>query len=251
MDTAKIGPPVTVRHPVFPKIWCDTKTRAKISAFGATLTGCVFPLGAWSFSELRINQKYFRPGARLFLVETTNSKTITPDAETSVDKGLYPAGVGRDFEAMLDGDIDYLPDRSRVIALLGGFDKLTVVHETLHDIYWNGAISLKDRQSFERELLWYYRLTQSPEAPHQHINYKFFTELAAICRRKGLLMKLSPKFYNQAELHNPDYHLFAGECFAYVGELLFDSQNSNFEKVPEDILQLFRHTAPKISQEEA
>jgi len=192
--------------------------------------------------QLRINPELVRPFLKvLFLDSKSYARFCQVMNYGKPAAGFYPLGKNGDHEALLRGEIPYLPDRSRVIVLPEDFQAVDLAHELLHDIYSGGGLSVEDRVKFTNEILRWYRLSIDPEMPHQHKNRPFYEDVAEMCMGRYSLQHISPWYGLGRHEQERGFQIFAAECLAHTGEAVLFPDKACVNKVPQYIIDYLRH----------
>jgi len=187
------------------------------------------------YQRLGISPQFFKRGALFFLLEKASEGRLSAVRKRGYPQGFYPMSENGDLNAFLQGRIAYLPERSRVIALPKGFNPSTVFHEILHDIFAGGGLSVSERQEFVRNVLNRLRDSGNPDMPDSHKNAPFFAKVAEICSEKYDIGAISPLYNVGRPWEDPDFMIFAGECFAYAGEFMLHPQAVPFDAIPKEM----------------
>jgi hypothetical protein len=205
------------------------------------------PLSVEHYTALGFNARHFRPGAQVILMKQEVFSRFSAACGASSAVGLYPLcpkekdGKENDLEAVLNGKLPVLPDRSRTIALPEDHSRLALVHEVLHDIFIGGGLPPEQRLEFTRQLSFWYKITLAKNnLPHQYKNRAFFEQVAEDCKQQYDLAEVPAEYYRGRPWRERDFKIFAGECFAYAGESMLLPEKAKFRQVPEPLVSFLK-----------
>ncbi len=192
------------------------------------------------FTSLGFSPRRFAAGAMIIAMEPAEYKKFSEACGLEQAAAIYPLGMSGDFEAVQQGETEYLHQRSRNIVVPADHETVTLAHELLHDIFIGGGIEARDRKEFIKNVLFWYRLAMDPKLPRHHVNRPFFEQVAAICAEKYDIKEIDTRYNFKAHDREANFKVFAGECFAYAGEFLLYPKGSRFDRVPQDIVDFMR-----------
>lgn len=193
------------------------------------------PIGRLLFERLGFNCKFFKPGVVVYLLDKASYERFSKACNIEAPDGFYPLPTNGDDKALLRGEIDFLPNCSRRIILSDDYKDVALIHELLHDIFIGGGLSPKEREEFTKNILHWFRLSIDPNMPHQHKNHSFYEEVARICMKKFRIENVNPHYCMGHDDKEPDFKVFAAECFAYAGEFMLHPQGAQFSEIPKEI----------------
>lgn len=225
-------------------------TSAKPAAAQFTLRGEQFQarsadVVSKQLRKLGINPALFRDGLKIYYLDKGDYARFcrTTGLAGEID-GFYPLSKGQAVRKVALGELERLPDDSRVMVLPEGTKwQRTVAHEVLHDIYLGGGISRSVRDSFARNLfIWAYKAQTDPRKAEE---FKFYRAILDRCNRKFNLHLTGDdikKIWEGAKLDEAT-HTYIGECFAYAGELFLGfSKEEELGRLPQEIAFFFENT---------
>lgn len=195
--------------------------------------------------RLGINPALFRDGLKIYYLAKEDYARFCRATGIAGDLGgFYPLAKGQNSRRVMLGELDYLPDNSRIIVLQEGTKwQRVIAHEVLHDIYLGGGISKPARDSFAKNLfIWAYKAQTDPRKAEE---LKFYLTILDRCNRKFNLNLTGgdiKKIWEGAQLDEAT-HTYIGECFAYAGELFLGySKERELGQLPQEIRFFFENT---------
>jgi|GEM_PF-4135965 len=193
---------------------------------------------------LGVNPRHFKQGLKAsFLpqVEFAECCRAKGYSDRTSIMGFYPVAEQAEMRDVVLGERDHLSAQSRRIVLPRAFDENAFTHEVLHDIFL-GCFDAARRMSFYKCIAaWFVRVRDQGLRPEEEAFYHEVNRRAAEpypleqVRGKNAGASIRDGLFSSQFMH------FAGECFAYGGELLIHGSDAEYlGRLPQEIRTYFK-----------
>jgi hypothetical protein len=221
------------------------------------LDGERFPVRTYHLSQkdyhrLGLNPAYYLAGLKASLVHRRDYERFCAAARLKGERvgGAYPLTnrnvLVREEELVTTGVLDYLPPSSRQMVLPDNFSRGALLHQTLHDIYWGGAISPEGRKDFCRLMLLVtlHLINHSINEQKQSYPLIFLQKVGLACNPPYDIMELGLSL--DFDRPTREQKIYAGESFAFVGERYISDKKFGPAVLPPNIVDYFKKSQLKV-----
>jgi hypothetical protein len=235
-------PPVRLTSSVVRSIAEQAKTTPE-SSFrfrGAQYPCRELPINLSRFTALGYHPHRFQAGALIGLMSREHFQAFTRACGTDAEGGLYPLSANGDNQAVLTGELAYLPVASRNIILPFDFSQVSLAHELAHDICIGRGITADNRSAFFRGVLHWYRNSHDSNFPHLQPDRSFYAKVASLTGCGFNLAAISKQYCGPDHSLEPAFRIFAGECFAYACEAVLNPSKEMASLLPKQVFNALR-----------
>jgi hypothetical protein len=198
------------------------KQTASFTVRGSPFNASALELGAGHITKLGIKKSIYVDGLKLYVLSKPDFARLCGIKEFSVSgkiEGMYPLSKPGEMESVYRGSRNRLPAHSRIIVVPEGHDRRALTHEAMHDVFL-GCFTKDDRDTFFKCVgAWFLRIKKEGSVKEKD----FFEEVNIRAAEEYNLKAIRPWNFANSFIENnfsDEFKLFAGECFAYAGELL-------------------------------
>jgi hypothetical protein len=213
-----------------------------ISCGGERFSVRTYRLAQDDLRRLSVNPDYYRFGLKVSLMSQVDYlRFCAMNGQTAeAVGGFYPLGKSNgpvsEIDRVNDGTKHYLSPASRHMVLPEDFSSFALLHETLHDIYLGGALSVSQRESFCRAALVVTK-TLVDRAAESDGRLIFLKAIGQACASPYDIKTLGPL----PDLDRPtrEQRIFAGEVFTSAGERYLHGQGPDLAVLPAELADYF------------
>jgi hypothetical protein len=213
-----------------------------ISCGGENFPVQTYRLAQDDLKRLGINPEFYLFGLKISLMSKVDYlRFCAMNGQTAeAIGGFYPLGKSNgpvsEIDRVNDGTKHFLSRASRHMVLPDDFSSLALLHETLHDIYFGGALSVAQREIFCRSALAVAKtlVSQAAEPDERLIFLKAIGQACASpydIKEFGQLPSLDQPTREQ--------RIFAGEVFTFAGERYLHGKGPELAVLPAELVSFF------------
>jgi hypothetical protein len=214
---------------------------------GRNFTAAVIELNKQNVRVLGINPKIFEPGLRVYLLEKSEFSEFSRLANHKTAEGFYPLSSGGLEAKVIEGTLESLPQEGRVMVLPFksseplNCDRRVISHELLHDIFLGNFKTLERDQFYKCVAAWIFKIQKSGFRAEEKDFFKEVSARSAVPFDLAAIRGFRVANAIKENRFSNEFKRFAGECFAYAGELMLVGDDREYlGKVSDEMATYFK-----------